>query len=243
MKEQLCALPYHLETDMPRPLILCILFLLFSLPAAAAWQETNSIRSAAEAFARSQTSDLPGKVEISVGAVDPRLQLPKCEKLEGFIPPGGKLWGNSTIGIRCDRPSAWSLYVPVTIQVIADVIVTARPLSRGTVISLQDVTRQTADLTQLPPSVLTAPEQAIGNTITNNVPSGSILRTDMLRSPLVIMQGQTVKVLTKGTGFTVSSEGKAMGNASAGQVVSVRTPTGQVISGIAKPGGVVEIPF
>jgi flagella basal body P-ring formation protein FlgA len=41
----------------------------------------------------------------------------------------------------------------------------------------------------------------------------------------------------------VSSEGKALNNASDGQVVQVRAASGQTISGIARPGGMVEVSY
>ena len=40
---------------------------------------------------------------------------------------------------------------------------------------------------------------------------------------------------------SVSSEAKAINNAGEGQVVQVRTPSGIVVSGMARQGGMVEI--
>lgn len=225
------------------PLILMLALLLFSSSASAAFQEASTTLKAVETYVKSQTANLPGIVEISVGSIDSRLQLPRCGKLDMFIPSGGRLWGNSTVGIRCDHPSPWSIYVPVNVRVIAEVIVSSKQLAPGVLISADDLTKQPADLTQLPNSVMTMPEQAIGKMLTTSVPSGYILRIDMLRSPKIILQGQAVKLVTQGKGFTVSAEGKALGNAASGQAVSVRTASGQVITGIAKQKGIVEIPF
>jgi flagella basal body P-ring formation protein FlgA len=47
--------------------------------------------------------------------------------------------------------------------------------------------------------------------------------------------------ISNGPGFTVSSSGKALTNALEGQLVQVRTDSGQTVSGIARAGGVVEI--
>lgn len=222
--------------------LLLFTLLFFSSAASAAMQEAGTTLKAVEAYVKSQTASLPGVVEVSVGTIDPRLQLPRCEKLTMFIPSGGKLWGNSTVGIRCDQP-AWSIYVPVNVRVVAEVIVSSRQLAPGALISADDVARQSADLTQLPNSVMTMPEQAIGKTVTAGVPPGYVLRMDMLRSPNIILQGQSVKLVTQGKGFTVSAEGKALGNAASGQSISIRTPSGQIITGIARQEGIVEIPF
>jgi flagella basal body P-ring formation protein FlgA len=39
----------------------------------------------------------------------------------------------------------------------------------------------------------------------------------------------------------VSSEGKALNNATDGQIAQVRTSSGQTVSGIARTGGIVEV--
>jgi flagella basal body P-ring formation protein FlgA len=57
----------------------------------------------------------------------------------------------------------------------------------------------------------------------------------------VVRQGQTVKTVSRGAGFSVSSEGRALHNAQEGQIVQVRTPSGQTVSGIARSGGIVEM--
>ena len=67
------------------------------------------------------------------------------------------------------------------------------------------------------------------------------LRADQLIAPWAVQQGQNVKTVSSGAGFSVSSDGKALNNAAEGQVVQVRTNTGQTVSGIACPGGIVEI--
>jgi flagellar basal body P-ring formation protein FlgA len=48
---------------------------------------------------------------------------------------------------------------------------------------------------------------------------------------------------TSGKGFTINAEGKALKNASLGQVVPVKVQSGQVVSGIAREDGKVEVRF
>ena len=52
-----------------------------------------------------------------------------------------------------------------------------------------------------------------------------------------------MQLTARGNGFTVTSEGQAMGNATAGQVVTVKTRSGQLVKGIARSEGVVEVNF
>jgi len=100
---------------------------------------------------------------------------------------------------------------------------------------------RSGDLNTLPTNVLTDQAQALGKTVKNGFSAGQAIRSDLLIAPWAVQQGQSVKTEANGPGFTVSSEGKALNNALAGQVVQVRTNSGQTVSGIARPGGVVEI--
>ena len=66
---------------------------------------------------------------------------------------------------------------------------------------------------------------------------------DQLLAPLVVRQGQSVRVVSKGSSFSVSAEGKALNNAADGQVAQVRMSSGQTVSGVAKADGSVEIAY
>lgn len=223
---------------------LCSLLFSFSpTRAGAGTQDIGLIRKAVDLFVRQNTAELPGQVTLTVGAIDPRLQLPACDAPEAFLPAGNRLWGNSTVGVRCQTATPWTIYVPVSVRIMAQAAVATRPLSAGQTVTPFDVVMQSSDLSQLPPGVIMDPALAIGKTVIMSASTGQAFRNDMLRAPQVIQQGQTVKLMAKGNGFQVTSEGKALANASLGQVVSVRTQSGQVISGIAKQSGVVEVNF
>jgi flagella basal body P-ring formation protein FlgA len=213
-----------------------------SAPAtAAATLNPEVIVHTVDRFLRKETRGLPGRVTYTVGALDPRTQLSPCAALEAFLPPGSRLWGNSTVGVRCTAPTAWSIYVPVQVSVFGNYLATAAPLRQGQEITDNDVVLQNGDLAALPSGILTELSQALGKTLRNSVGAGQPLRSDMVQSPIIIRQGQAVRLIANGPGFAVTGEGTALSNAAEGQTVQVRTPTGTTTSGIARSGGIVEI--
>ena len=230
---------------MTRKLFFCFgMSLLASISAtvfAAERQEITPLLKVAENYVRSETAGFPGQVSVILGAVDPRLSLPACQALEPFVPAGGRLWGQSAVGVRCNGQMPWTIYIPVRVKVMANVVHAARPLAQGQPVGAADIALQQADLAQLPAGILTEPAQAVGKTLVSSMASGQPLRQDMLRSVPVILQGQTVRLLAQGRGFSVSAEGKALAAASDGQVVQARTQNGQIISGIARLGAIVEV--
>lgn len=221
------------------------LFLLLSFPALAGtqWQDLEAVRNGAIQFARQQSAAQPGTVSVTAIPLDPRLRLSDCQLIDFFIPAGTRLWGNSNIGARCNAPSSWTVYIPVTISVVSEVVFAARPLGPGQTVTEADIVQKNEDITQFASGVITDPRQALGKTTTISVAAGYPLRLDMLRAPYVIQQGQSVKILARGQGFQVNAEGKALNNATAGQIVSVRSGSGQIIKGTAREGGIVEVPF
>lgn len=206
-------------------------------------QDLEAIRAGVIQFVHQQTVSQPGSVSVTTGTLEPRLLLPACPGMEFFIPAGSRLWGSSNVGVRCTAPSPWTIYVPVNIKITAEIVFAARPLQTGQKLADADILLKSDDLTQFASGVITDPKQALGKIVTFSVAPGSPLRLDMLRAPHVIQQGQSVKIIAQGRGFQVNAEGKALTSAAAGQIVSVRTPSGQIIKGTAREGGMVEVPF
>lgn len=211
--------------------------------AAFARQDPAPVKRAVEDYLRIQTKGLPGQVSFEVGAIDPNNNLAPCPALEASQPPGARAWGRTNVSVRCTQEGGWSVFVPVTIHVLAEYLVTGRPLTQGQVVAESDLTRQSGDLSDLPNGILTDARQAIGRTAAMSIPAGRPLRGDMLRQALAVQQGQSVKVVSKGPGFQVANEGRALNSAADGQTTQVRLGNGSVISGIARPGGVVEVGF
>jgi flagella basal body P-ring formation protein FlgA len=217
--------------------------ILVGIAATAAAKESDLIRQALEQYLQTQTQGLPGTVSYSIGQLDPAAQLTSCNAHEPFLPPNSRLWGKTTLGVRCLGPASWTIYVPVQIRIVGDYLVSTRTLTSGQVIGQADLTVRNGDLGTLPTGTLTDPAQALGKSARHGIGFGQPLRADQLLAPWAVQQGQSVKLVSKGSGFSVSNEGKALNNAAEGQVAQVRTTAGHVVSGIARPGGTVEISY
>lgn len=224
----------------PTPLLLAFA-LCFLASTAAARQDPVPVRQAVERFLAIQTQGLPGEASFTVGSIDPNNNLPPCAAFEAAMPAGSRAWGRTTVQVRCQAEAGWTLYVPVQIRVTGEYLVAARPLTQGQVVSSADLLRQNGDLAELPSGVLTDPQQAVGRTVAIGMTAGRPLRSDMLRQPLVIRQGQSVRLVSRGTGFQVAAEGRALNNAADGQVVQARMAGGQTLSGIARLGGIIDV--
>ncbi|GAB4175094.1 MAG: hypothetical protein OHK0026_03870 [Rhodocyclaceae bacterium] len=223
------------------------LALVLAAAAAAgpsfARQDPQAVRSAVESFLRAQTRQLPGDVTVTVRDIDPHNGLAPCPALEAFLPEGARAWGRTAVGVRCQAQPGWSLFVPVQVRIETDYIVAARPLAAGAVIGPRDLATRRGDLAELPANALTDPSQAMGRRLQVGLAAGRPLSADQLRAPNAIVQGQSIRVLARGAGFDVSTEGRALNAAAAGQLTQVRTAGGRTLSGLARADGAVEIRF
>ncbi|AIO33162.1 flagella basal body P-ring formation protein FlgA [Burkholderia cenocepacia] len=209
---------------------------------APARQDPDSIRRVALAFLQQQIAGLPGKTTATVAPAFPR-GLAACTTLEPFLPTGARLWGRTTVGVRCAGERPWTVYLQAKVAVQATYYVAARQIAPGEPLSAADLVARDGDLTVLPLAVITDPAQAIGATALARIAAGLPLRQDMLKSAASVSAGQTVRVVAAGPGFTISAEGSALANAAPGQSVRVRMAAGQIVTAIVKDAGTVEIPL
>lgn len=206
-------------------------------------QNLSAIKVKITEFLETQTIGYPGKVTVRAGAIDPNMKLAQCPDLQVFLPTGSRAWGKTSVGVRCNAPSIWTIYVQATVNVAAQYLVAAVPLAQGQMVTSQDLLFESGDLTQLPAGVFTDQAQAIGRTVNISMNAGTVLRQEMLKITPIVQQGQTVKVTSVGQGFSVSAEGKAMAKANEGQLVQVKVASGQIVTGIARNGGQIEVNF
>jgi flagella basal body P-ring formation protein FlgA len=182
-----------------------------------------------------------GEVEVVVGEPDPRLTLAPCAKMEPFVPQGARLIGRTSLGVRCVEGANWIVYVPVQIKLFVDAWVAARPVPRGQVLDAEDVRLEHIDIAPLNGNAVLPDMPLIGRTALRALSPGEPVRRDALRAPRVVQPGDAVQVVALGTGFAAQSPGKALTAAADGQTAQVALPSGKVLAGIARPGGIVEV--
>lgn len=206
-------------------------------------QDLALLKLLAEEFLRQQTLNYPGEVSVNTLQLDHRLKLPACSNPLPFLPAGSRLLGKVNVGIRCTTPKPWSIYLGAQIKASGSYYVSAKQVSQGQIILPSDILKVSGELSTLPVGAITNPDQIIGKTLNNSLASGSILKLDAIKTTPVIQQGQNVKIISAGPGFQVATDGIALNNASEGQIARAKTISGQVLSGLAKATGVIEIIF
>ena len=221
------------------PAIICCLLLYSSLAWSEGKQDLIAINKVAFDFLQAKTQGMPGKVSVKIDDVDPRITLASCPQLEAFMPTGAAMLGRTSVGVRCAEKNGWSLFITASITTTMNMLISSKPLQQGLVITAGDFSIQSGEISQ--PGIVTDASQIVGKVIKYSIGAGQLLKQDMFRLPYVVNQGEMVQIVSEGQGFKLRTEGQAMNNAAAGQPAQVKVPSGQVISGIAKSSGIVEV--
>lgn len=175
----------------------------------------------------------PLRFDVTVGALDSRLKLAACQRIEPYLPSGTRLWGKARIGLRCAQGARpWNVYLPITVRVYGQALVASLPLPAGATVREADLQLAEIDLAEDNGAVVTSAALAVGRTLARPLAAGQGLRLNDLKPRQWFAAGDTVKVLASGPGFSVSGSGQALTPGLEGQTARVRTEGGQVVTGM-----------
>jgi flagella basal body P-ring formation protein FlgA len=188
----------------------------------------------------------PGAMRVAIepGRLDPRLRLAPCERIEPYLPPGARAWGRSRIGLRCVQgPTAWNVYLPVTVKVFAPAWVAASALPAGSELQPDMLRQAEVDWAASATAPVADAARLVGRQLARPLPAGAAVRLGDLKQRQWFAAGDTVRLVARGQGFSVSGEGQAMSPGVEGQTVRVRTDNGRILSGQAVGQNRVEVPL
>lgn len=189
-----------------------------------------------------QDASLPLRTEIVMGALDSRLRLAPCNKVEPHLPPGSRLWGRSRIGLRCvEGPRRWNVYVPVTIKAWGPAWVIKRPVDAGATLAQDDAELAEVDWAAQRDGVLAKPEMWVGQQTAFALTPGLTIRENMVRPMKAFAAGDQVRVNSSGSGFHISATGLALTAGLVGQSARIRLPGGRVVTGEVQADQTVEM--
>ena len=222
--------------------------LLIAWVSAATAQETrtestDAIRAAAESFVKSQLPADASVASITAGTLDPRLRLVRCTGgMHGQLPAGAQLLARTMVGVACDGPVHWTVYVSVTVESRVSVLVLKHPVPRDARLTSDDVTVESRKVTGLATAFLTDVGDLQARTTGRPLPMGTTLTMDMFKADMVIKHGQDVTLIASAGGIEVRAAGRAMADAAGGTRVKVQNLSSlKVVEGVVEGPDVVRV--
>ncbi len=213
------------------------------LAESGKFESIDKIKATARAFlsSHSEIQD-QASTTVSIGNIDARLTLPTCgAPLEAFLPSGAKVQGKTTIGVRCQAPRPWTLYVPAKVASFSQVLVTNSPLRRGHLVSAEDVSLQSRDSSSLNRAYLSDPEQVIGKVLKKNLARKALFTNAVLAEPHVIDKGQHIDLQAGSGGLQVSVTAIALSSGAVGEKIRVKNlSSSKIVEGTILASGAVR---
>jgi flagella basal body P-ring formation protein FlgA len=223
-------------------LILSVAFLTQPLRAESL-QSLSEIEQSAFVFAASEAQTNYVNPQIIVESLDKRLRLQHCDApLQAFSNSSANTLGNRTVGVRCNAPTEWTVYVPIRVKVMREVVVAARTLAANKTLTKADLKLQLMDIADLRQGFLASPAQALGKQLKYPIAIGTVLPTRGLKQVKVVRRGEQITLVASAGSMEVRMHGTAMADASVGEKVKVKNSSSKrVVEGVVEAPGIVKV--
>ena len=131
------------------------------------------------------------------------------------VSAGGKLLRTETVRTR--------------IEVLRDVVVAARAVRSGSILTEQDVRLMKKWVRRIPPDSLSSLDEALGKRITTQGRPGMELSVNMLKDVPLVQKGKIVKVIFDSGVMKITTIGMPEEDGAAGSIIRVRNVTSNKI--------------
>ena len=209
---------------------------------AVEFVDPANIDAAAKEAVRAQAGPGATTLSLQAGPLDPRMRLVACDHpLQGFVTGDGQLHYQTTVGVRCDGSTRWTIYTSVIVQSQAAVLVARRPLARDVELTAADFRSETRRVPGLISAYVTEPTALSGQRLRRPIAAGEPLACDALAAANLIHRGQQVVLLARTGGIEVRMNGIALADGGAGGRIRVQNLSSQrTVEGIIRSDTVVE---
>ena len=150
--------------------------------------------------------------------------LPKANITYRVIPPQNMdFLGTVPLSIIFDANGDFQkkVWATVNIEVLAEVVVTKRPLPRYKPITEQDIHLQKRNLAGLPSGMITDCDDVLGKRTKRSIKSNMVLRSDLIESIPLVRRGDVVLIIAESDGLRITALGKVKEKGRRGERVRV----------------------
>ncbi|KTC75599.1 flagellar basal body P-ring biosynthesis protein FlgA [Legionella birminghamensis] len=214
-------------------LLLVFICLFFPLTNYAEEQSLDLLSQKVESFVKKELQNRQyHNISISAENIDQRLHLQKCPSkyLETFNPYPNMATQHTTVGIRCKAPeNHWTLYVPVKITILKEVLVSTHALSKGDVLTNKDLRLQKQNINYLSTDYLDNMDQAVGLVIKKNLREGQLINHSQLQKPCLVHKGEQIVIQAVNGNIKIAMAAVALADGALNETIKVRNLTSKRI--------------
>lgn len=182
-------------------------------------------------------------IAITISNLDSRLTLPKCSS-ELITQITETAYGQRSMPVRisCKEGARWSIFVPTSIDIYEDVVVSTRRLGKGEHLTKEDIILKRTNTSQVGQSYIESVKELIGKEMKRTLKAGVMLRPRDITEPKLVNRGDSVDIRSRTKGIMVSTQGTALSDGRLGQRIKIRnTRSTRVVDALVVGPGVTEV--
>jgi len=157
-----------------------------------------------------QVSD---NLHLPVGTVTYEISAPRNRAMVGQVPFAVNFNVNGKLYKR--------VWANVTIEVLADVVITKKPLGRHKPITEDDIMVLRMDLSKVPSDVITDPEAVLGKRTRRAIGSKTVMRANLVEFPPLVRRGDVVMIVAETNGLKITALGQVKKKGALGDRIPV----------------------
>jgi len=205
--------------------------------------DAGEVRSAAEQAVRAAAGTATGKLEVTAETLDERLRLAACaDPLQATIAGDGQLRERTTVNVRCNAGTRWSIYLGVNLASELPVLVAQRPLAIGSVPAPADFEVVTRRLPGVSSRYVGDVAQLAGQRLRRPLAMGEALAADALAVAPVVHRGQQLTLVARAGGMEVRTTGIALSDGRPDERIRVQNLVSQkVIEAVVRGPELAEV--
>ncbi len=225
----------------------CSLLMAISgtLQVGATVQEAEFLRKVAEQYVLAQFQNRSDdiRVQVEAGRLDERRDY--GGKCEGYLTAqlrGNEIRSTSQVIISCDQPgNKYTLYIPVQVSILTPALVAARNLTKGNVISPDDLATVYIDENTNLTTAVSDPNILVGSRLKRDVRQGDQIRSNGF---CVVCKNDKVNIVARSHGLSLKTSGIALQEGNINEPIQVRNlKSEKVISAVVTAPGEVQVIF
>ncbi len=216
-----------------------------TLQVGATVQEAEFLRKVAEQYVLAQFQNRSDdiRVQVEAGRLDERRDY--GGKCEGYLTAqlrGNEIRTTSQVMISCDQPgNKYTLYIPVQVSILTPALVAARNLTKGNVISPDDLATVYIDENTNLTTAVSDPNILVGSRLKRDVRQGDQIRSNGF---CVVCKNDKVNIVARSHGLSLKTSGIALQEGNINESIQVRNlKSEKVISAVVTAPGEVQVIF
>ena len=126
-----------------------------------------------------------------------------------------------SVHFKVNRHLEKKIWATVNLEVLAEMVVTKRPLRRHQVITEDDIHLKKMDLSKIKSNAVTTYEEVLGKRTKRTINTDEVLRTEYLELPPLVKRGDVVSIIAESDGLRITALGEVRKKGCRGERIKV----------------------